>query len=94
MSVQIFLKLEEALALLNSFDSDASDVEIAVLPLDAREITDEDKRDDNEVNTAKIIVNDVPESVDVRTRDNSQSEPSTSYSVSKTENRKKLKDIS
>ncbi|GFS60882.1 hypothetical protein TNCV_2002351 [Trichonephila clavipes] len=39
MSVQRFLKLVEALELLNSLDSDESDVVIAVFPLDASELT-------------------------------------------------------
>ncbi|GFW98890.1 hypothetical protein TNCV_4655171 [Trichonephila clavipes] len=60
MSAQRFLKLEEALELLNSLDSDKSDVEIAVLPPDARELTVEDEGDENEVNNGEINVNDVP----------------------------------
>ncbi|XP_035231948.1 piggyBac transposable element-derived protein 2-like, partial [Stegodyphus dumicola] len=56
MLVQRFLKLEEALELFNSLDSDESEVEIAVLPPDARELTDEDEGDENEVNTDEIIV--------------------------------------
>ncbi|GFX83403.1 uncharacterized protein TNCV_1426991 [Trichonephila clavipes] len=43
--------------LLGSYDE--SDIEIAVLP-DARELTDEDEGDENEVNTGKTIVKDVP----------------------------------
>ncbi|GFW69679.1 uncharacterized protein TNCV_1883231 [Trichonephila clavipes] len=58
MSVQRFPKLEEALELLNSLDSDESDIEIAVLP-DTSEITDEEG-DDNEVNTSEIIIKVVP----------------------------------
>ncbi|XP_035205191.1 piggyBac transposable element-derived protein 3-like [Stegodyphus dumicola] len=63
MSVQRFLKLEEALELFNSFDSDESEVEIAVLPPDASELTDEDEGEENEVNTGDIIVTDVPGSL-------------------------------
>ncbi|XP_035211459.1 piggyBac transposable element-derived protein 2-like [Stegodyphus dumicola] len=48
MSVQRFLKLEEALELFNSLESDESDVEIAALPPDASELTDEDEGDENE----------------------------------------------
>ncbi|GFT10908.1 hypothetical protein TNCV_1944981 [Trichonephila clavipes] len=66
MSVQRFLMLEEALQLLNSSDSDESDVEIAVLPPDATELTDEDEEDDNEVNTGEIIMNDVPGSLEAK----------------------------
>ncbi|GFU01685.1 uncharacterized protein TNCV_1522211 [Trichonephila clavipes] len=47
----MFLKLEQALELLNSLDSDESDMETTVLPLDARELTDEDEGNENEVNT-------------------------------------------
>ncbi|GFU46864.1 hypothetical protein TNCV_640171 [Trichonephila clavipes] len=50
MSVQRLrkvLKLDEALELLNSSDSDEIDFEIAVLPLDANEIYDEDEWDEN-----------------------------------------------
>ncbi|GFX00921.1 hypothetical protein TNCV_4578871 [Trichonephila clavipes] len=56
MSVQKFLKLEEALDLLNSLDSDKSDIEISVLPAiiaalaDITGLTDEEG-DDNKVNT-------------------------------------------
>ncbi|GFW35426.1 hypothetical protein TNCV_2612251 [Trichonephila clavipes] len=42
MSVQTFLKLEEALELLKSLDSDESNIEIAVLS-DTNELTDEDE---------------------------------------------------
>ncbi len=41
--MQVFLKLEEALELLNSLDSDESDVEIAVLLTYVSELTDEDE---------------------------------------------------
>ncbi|GFW82237.1 hypothetical protein TNCV_3817181 [Trichonephila clavipes] len=41
-------------------DSDVSDVEIAVVTPDASELTDEDEGHENEVNTGKIIVNDIP----------------------------------
>lgn len=44
--MQRFLKLEEPLELLNNLDSEESDDEIAVLPPDASELTDEG--DDNE----------------------------------------------
>ncbi|GFR02738.1 hypothetical protein TNCT_537891 [Trichonephila clavata] len=64
MSAQIFLKLEEALELLNSLDSDQSDVEIAVLPPNASELTDKDQGDENEVNTGESIVKDVPGSLE------------------------------
>ncbi|XP_035227192.1 piggyBac transposable element-derived protein 3-like [Stegodyphus dumicola] len=63
MSVQRFLKLEEALELFNSLDSDESEVEIVVLPPDASELTDEDEGDENEVNTGEITVTDVPGSL-------------------------------
>ncbi|GFU67549.1 hypothetical protein TNCV_3239961 [Trichonephila clavipes] len=56
MSVQRFLKLEEALELLSSLDSDEIDFEIAVLPPDASELTDEDEGDENEVNTDEILL--------------------------------------
>ncbi|GFQ79299.1 hypothetical protein TNCT_145681 [Trichonephila clavata] len=65
MSLQRFLKLEESLELLNSLDSDESDVEIAVLPPDASE-TDEDEGDKNEVNTGEIMVNNVIGYLEVR----------------------------
>ncbi|GFR20986.1 hypothetical protein TNCT_686371 [Trichonephila clavata] len=81
MSVQRFLRLEEALELLNSSDSDESDIEIAVLPPDVNEITDENKGDQNEINTSEILVNDIPGSLEVRTGDNFQPELSTSSSV-------------
>ncbi|GFQ77537.1 hypothetical protein TNCT_137071 [Trichonephila clavata] len=56
-------------------DSDASDVEISVLPLETSKINDEDKGDENEVNIREIIVNDVPGSLGVRIGDSFQSEP-------------------
>ncbi|GFW29129.1 uncharacterized protein TNCV_2838691 [Trichonephila clavipes] len=59
-----FLKLEEALELLNSLESDESNIEIAVLP-DASELTDEDEGDENEINTGVISVKDVPGSLEV-----------------------------
>ncbi|GFY03862.1 zinc finger protein [Trichonephila clavipes] len=58
-SEKVDIWLEEALELLNSLDSDESDVEIAVLPPDASELTDEDEGDENEVNTGEIIISDV-----------------------------------
>ncbi|GFT50172.1 hypothetical protein TNCV_3622291 [Trichonephila clavipes] len=67
MSVQRFLKLEEALELFNNLDSDESDVEIAVLPPDANELTGKDEGDENEINTGEIIVNDVPGCLEVST---------------------------
>ncbi|GFS68873.1 hypothetical protein TNCV_409471 [Trichonephila clavipes] len=67
MSVQRFLKLEKTLELLNSLDSDEIDFEIAVLPSDASEVTEEDEGDENEVNSLEITENDVPGSLDVRT---------------------------
>ncbi|GFW40211.1 hypothetical protein TNCV_5118941 [Trichonephila clavipes] len=91
ISVQMFLKLEEVLELLNSLHSDESDVEIAVLPPEARELTDEDEGDENEVNTCEIFINDAHGSLDVRNGDSFQSEPSTSPSVSTTKSRKKAK---
>ncbi|GFX91886.1 hypothetical protein TNCV_3577161 [Trichonephila clavipes] len=69
MSVQKFLKLEEALEFLNSIDSDESDGEIAVFPSFTSELTDEDEGDENDVNTDKIIVNDVPGCLEVITGD-------------------------
>ncbi|GFQ77881.1 hypothetical protein TNCT_622031 [Trichonephila clavata] len=94
MSIQRFLKLEEALELFNSLDSDESDVEIVVLPPHASELTEEDIREDNEVNTGEIIVNDIPGSLEVRTADSFHPEPSTSSSVSTKKSRKKIKDVS
>lgn len=89
MSVQRFLKLEEALELLNILDSDESDVEIAVLPPDASELTDEDEGDDTEVNTGEIVVNDVPGTLEVRVGDSVETEASTSAGVSTTKRRRK-----
>ncbi|GFY08187.1 hypothetical protein TNCV_1356001 [Trichonephila clavipes] len=90
MSVQRFLKLEEALELLNSLDSDESDIEIAVLP-DASKLTDEDEGDGNEVNNGEIIVKDVPGSLEVTRGDSFLPEPPMSSSVSTTKSRKKSK---
>ncbi|XP_035209878.1 piggyBac transposable element-derived protein 3-like [Stegodyphus dumicola] len=56
MSVQSFLKLEEALELINSLDSYESEVEIAVLPPDASELTDEDERAENDGLRATVII--------------------------------------
>ncbi|XP_035229166.1 piggyBac transposable element-derived protein 3-like [Stegodyphus dumicola] len=84
MSVQMFLKLEEALKVFNRLDSDESEVEIAVLPPNASELTDEDEGDANEVNTGEIIVTDVPGSLEFITGDSFRLEPSTSSSVSTT----------
>ncbi|GFS65175.1 hypothetical protein TNCV_2331 [Trichonephila clavipes] len=56
MSVQKFLKSEEVLELLNSLDSNESDIYIAVLP-DISELTDEEG-DDNEVNTTDVANED------------------------------------
>ncbi|GFR07751.1 hypothetical protein TNCT_589091 [Trichonephila clavata] len=66
MSVQRFLKLEEALESLNSLDSDESEVDIAVLPLDTSEPNVKDKGDDKLVNTFKITVSHVPESLELK----------------------------
>ncbi|GFW19040.1 hypothetical protein TNCV_253701 [Trichonephila clavipes] len=74
MSVQRFLELEEALDSLNSLDSDKSDVEINVLQPDAIERTDEDKKGRERVNTCKIVINNIPVSLGVRTGDRFQSE--------------------
>ncbi|GFV81482.1 hypothetical protein TNCV_52061 [Trichonephila clavipes] len=82
--------LEEALELLNSLDSDESDVEIAVLPLDASVLTDEDEGDENEINIGEIIIKNVPEPLEVRSGDSSQDGPLTSSNVSKTKRRKKI----
>ncbi|GFU90452.1 transposable element Tcb2 transposase [Trichonephila clavipes] len=60
MSVERFLKLDEALGLLNTLDSDERDVEVFVLPPDISGLTDEDEGHENEINTGGIIVNDVP----------------------------------
>ncbi|GFX89180.1 hypothetical protein TNCV_20761 [Trichonephila clavipes] len=80
MSVQRFLKLEEALELLNGLDLDENDIGIAVLP-DASELIDEDEGDENEVNTSKIIVKDIPGSLDVRSGDSFHAEQPTSASA-------------
>ncbi|GFU50830.1 hypothetical protein TNCV_2495341 [Trichonephila clavipes] len=56
MSVQRFLKLEEALALLNILDSNESDFEIVVLPPDASELIDEDEGDENETPRQKRLI--------------------------------------
>ncbi|GFX38114.1 hypothetical protein TNCV_3837131 [Trichonephila clavipes] len=90
MSVQRFLKLDEALELLNSFDCD---VEITVLPPDASELTDEDDRDDNEVNTGEITVKDVSDSLEVRSGDRFQAEPPTAPVFRQQNAERKLKDI-
>ncbi|GFT04002.1 hypothetical protein TNCV_1731351 [Trichonephila clavipes] len=74
------------------FSSDEIDFEIAVLPLDASELTDEDKGDENDENSREITENDVPGSLVVRTCDSFQSEQS--FSISTTRNRKRQKDIS
>ncbi|GFW16959.1 hypothetical protein TNCV_2760871 [Trichonephila clavipes] len=66
MSVKRFLKLEKALKLLNSLDSDESDVEIAMLPPN---YNDEDEGDENGVNTDEITENDVPGSLEVSNND-------------------------
>ncbi|GFW15723.1 hypothetical protein TNCV_3582211 [Trichonephila clavipes] len=66
MSVQKFLKLEEALELLNNLDSDNIDVEISVLQPDVSELTDEDDWDGNERNIGEITEGDVPGSLKVR----------------------------
>ncbi|GFU48510.1 hypothetical protein TNCV_1398131 [Trichonephila clavipes] len=63
MSVQRFLKLEEALELLNSLDSNEIDIEITVLP-PALEPANEERGDENEVNSGEIIVKDVPGSLE------------------------------
>ncbi|GFW67263.1 hypothetical protein TNCV_2698731 [Trichonephila clavipes] len=55
MSLQRILKLEEVLELLNSLDSDESDIEIAVL-FDASAQTDEHKGKENEVNTLDMAI--------------------------------------
>ncbi|GFW30336.1 piggyBac transposable element-derived protein 2 [Trichonephila clavipes] len=52
----MFQKLEEALELLNSSDSDESDVEIAVFSPDASEQTDEDEGYENEVNAVYDLI--------------------------------------
>ncbi|GFV56852.1 hypothetical protein TNCV_146041 [Trichonephila clavipes] len=91
MSVQRLLKFEEALELLNSLDSDDSDIEIAVIP-DISELTDEE-RDDNEVNASEIIIKDAPGSLKIRSGDSFQPELLTNSSVWTTKSRKKLKDI-
>ncbi|GFV49047.1 uncharacterized protein TNCV_5065311 [Trichonephila clavipes] len=44
MSEQRFLKLDEALELLNSLDSDEREIKITVLPPDASELTDEEEK--------------------------------------------------
>ncbi|GFV57447.1 hypothetical protein TNCV_1608921 [Trichonephila clavipes] len=93
MSVQRFLKLEEALELLNSLDSDESDIEIGVLP-DASEQTDEDEGDGNKVNAGEIFLKDVPGSLKVRSRDSFQAEPPTALVFRQQRAEKKLKDIS
>ncbi|GFW35363.1 hypothetical protein TNCV_2611621 [Trichonephila clavipes] len=79
----MFLKLEEALELLNSLATDGSNSESVVLP-DASELIDEDEGDENELNTGEIIVKDVPGFFEVRRGDIFQAEPSTSSSVSTT----------
>ncbi|GFX31983.1 hypothetical protein TNCV_3408971 [Trichonephila clavipes] len=67
MSVQSFLKLEEVLKLLNSLDSDESDLQIAVLSPDTIELTDEGEGEENEVNTGEIIVKYISGFLEVRT---------------------------
>ncbi|GFX25962.1 hypothetical protein TNCV_2303441 [Trichonephila clavipes] len=64
MSVQRFLKLDEALELLNNLDSNEIGVEIAVLTPDASELTGVDEGAENEVNTNKITENYVPGSLE------------------------------
>ncbi|GFV66661.1 hypothetical protein TNCV_2594821 [Trichonephila clavipes] len=90
MSEKRFLKFKEGLELLNSLDSDESDIEIAVLP-GASKLTDEDEGNKNEVNTGEIIVKDVHGSLELINRDGFQAEPPTSSSVSTTKSRKKAK---
>ncbi|GFY19052.1 hypothetical protein TNCV_3877401 [Trichonephila clavipes] len=60
MSVQKFLKLEEALELLNCLDSDETDFEIAVLPPNVCELTHKDEGEDNEVNSRELTENVFP----------------------------------
>ncbi|GFX23359.1 hypothetical protein TNCV_4936741 [Trichonephila clavipes] len=67
MSVQRFLNLQESLEFLNSLDSDEIDFEIALLPTDASELTDEDEWNENDVNSREITENDVPGSLVVKT---------------------------
>ncbi|GFQ72907.1 hypothetical protein TNCT_110721, partial [Trichonephila clavata] len=52
---------------ISSLDLYESKSEIAVLPPDARELTDEVEGDEKEINTDEIIVNDAPVSLKVRT---------------------------
>ncbi|GFV00902.1 hypothetical protein TNCV_1387161 [Trichonephila clavipes] len=52
----------------------------------ANELTDEDERDGNEVNTGDIIVKDVPGSLEVRSGNSFQAEPPTNSSVLTTKN--------
>ncbi|GFU49173.1 hypothetical protein TNCV_2674741 [Trichonephila clavipes] len=78
--------------LLNSLDLDESDFEITVLPPDAIEVTDDDERDKDEVNTVESTENDVSGYLEVRTGDSFM--PEQSFSISTTKNRKRLKDIS
>ncbi|GFT04382.1 hypothetical protein TNCV_1929131 [Trichonephila clavipes] len=59
---------------LAKHDSDEIDVEIVALPPFANELTDGDEGGD-EINTGKIIVKDVPGSLEVRSGDSFQSEP-------------------
>ncbi|GFU95683.1 hypothetical protein TNCV_360401 [Trichonephila clavipes] len=59
-----------------SLDSDESDIEIAVLPPNASELTDEDEGNENEVNTGEIIVKDVLGSLEVRNGDSVSSQTS------------------
>ncbi|GFU39766.1 hypothetical protein TNCV_1949581 [Trichonephila clavipes] len=91
LSVHIFLKLEEALELLNSLDSDESDFEIAVLPAIIAVLPDtsDEEGDDIEVTVSESIKKDVPGSLEVRNGDSFQSEPLTISSVSTTKSRKK-----
>ncbi|GFX51427.1 hypothetical protein TNCV_3103601 [Trichonephila clavipes] len=44
-------EVRESITIINNLDSDESNAEIAVLPSAANEQTDEDQRDENEVNT-------------------------------------------
>ncbi|GFQ86052.1 hypothetical protein TNCT_535481 [Trichonephila clavata] len=69
MPMQRFLKLEETLELLNSLDSEESEVEITVLPPEASALTEDNEGDENEVNTDDIIIKDVPGSLEVRSGD-------------------------
>ncbi|GFR09274.1 hypothetical protein TNCT_683211 [Trichonephila clavata] len=52
------------LELLNSLDSEESEVEITVLPPEASALTEDNEGNENEVNTDDIIIKDVPGSLE------------------------------